>query len=82
MQIEIRGLERLSYRERQVVALKETGHGNDAVGKRLGLAPATVATLFNRARAKGYQVVLVIAGDALGVFGNNDESIDGDIGED
>lgn len=73
MQIEIRGLERLSFRERQVVALKETGMGNDQVAKRLGLAPATVATLFNRAKAKGYQVVLVIGGDPLGVFAPEDE---------
>ena len=71
MQIEIRGLERLSHRERQVVALKETGVGNEAVARRLGLSPATVATLFNRARAKGYQVVLVIAGDPLNVFGDD-----------
>ncbi|MCL8208548.1 MAG: LuxR C-terminal-related transcriptional regulator [Actinomycetia bacterium] len=69
MQLEIRGLERLSHRERQVVALKETGASNDEVARRLGLAPATVATLFNRARAKGYQVVLVISGDPLGVWG-------------
>jgi DNA-directed RNA polymerase specialized sigma24 family protein len=73
LQIEIRGLERLSFRERQVVALKETGLSNEAVAKRLGLAPATVATLFNRARSKGYQVVLVIAGDPLGVFGTDAE---------
>lgn len=73
MQIEIRGLERLSFRERQVVALKETGVSNEAVAKRLGLAPGTVATLFNRARTKGYQVVLVIAGDPLGVFGGDDD---------
>jgi hypothetical protein len=71
VQIEIRGLERLSFRERQVVALKETGLSNDAVGKRLGLAPGTVATLFNRARTKGYEVVLVIAGDPLGVFADD-----------
>jgi hypothetical protein len=73
MQIEIRGLERLSHRERQVVALKETGLGNEAVAKRLHLAPATVATLFNRARSKGYQVVLVIAGDPLNVFSGDDD---------
>jgi DNA-directed RNA polymerase specialized sigma24 family protein len=77
VQIEIRGLERLSHRERQVVALKETGLGNDAVARRLGLSPATVATLFNRARSKGYQVVLVISGDPLNVFpadANDDEA--------
>ena len=76
MQLEIRGLERLSPRERQVVALKETGLGNDAVARRLHLKPGTVATLYNRARAKGYQVVLVIAGDPLGVYGDPED--DGD----
>jgi len=78
MQIEIRGLERLSLRERQVVALKETGWSNDKVAAKLGMAPATVATLYNRAKSKGYQVVLVISGDPLGVFG--DEAEDGDDG--
>ncbi len=76
MQLEIRGLERLSPRERQVVALKETGLGNDAVARRLHLKPGTVATLYNRARAKGYQVVLVITGDPLGVYGDPED--DGD----
>jgi transposase len=73
MQIEIRGIERLSFRERQVVALKETGWSNEKVAKRLGLSPATVATLYNRAKSKGYQVVLVIAGDPLGVYGDQDD---------
>ncbi|MDA8194392.1 MAG: sigma-70 family RNA polymerase sigma factor [Thermaerobacter sp.] len=73
MQIEIRGMEKLSLRERQVVALKETGVSNELVGKRLGVASATVATLFNRARAKGYQVVLVISGDPLGVMMTDEE---------
>lgn len=76
MQIEIRGMERLSFRERQVVALKETGQSNDQVAKKLGLSSATVATLYNRAKNKGYQVVLVISGDPLGVFGGDEE--DGD----
>lgn len=68
MQLEIRGAERLSFRERQVVALKEMGYANGEVAKRLGLSPSTVATLFNRARVKGYQVVLVMTGDPLGIF--------------
>lgn len=76
MQLEIRGLERLSFRERQVVALKETGLSNEEVARRLGLAVGTVATLFNRARTKGYQVVLVIAGDPLSVYGGDAD--DGD----
>jgi DNA-directed RNA polymerase specialized sigma24 family protein len=68
MQIEIRGAEKLSFRERQVVVLKEMGMNNDAVAKRLSLAPATVATLYNRAKTKGYQVVIILPGDSLGLF--------------
>ncbi len=74
MQIEIRGMEKLSFRERQVVALKETGVTSEVIAKRLGLAPATVATLYNRAKTKGYQVVLIIAGDPLGIMGGEDET--------
>ncbi len=70
MRMEIRGLERLSFRQRQVVALKETGNTNEEVAKRLSVSPSTVATLFNRARRKGYEVVLVIEGDPLDVFGD------------
>ena len=69
LQIEIRGVEKLSFRERQVVALKETGYGNEAIARRLGISPATVATLLSRAKSKGYQVVIVLPGDVLGVFG-------------
>lgn len=76
MQIEIRGMERLSFRERQVVALKETGMKNEAVAKKLNLAAATVATLFNRAKSKGYQVVLVISGDPLQIQGDEDDTTD------
>ncbi|MBX6350233.1 MAG: sigma-70 family RNA polymerase sigma factor [Clostridia bacterium] len=76
MTIEIRGAERLSFRERQVVALKETGHSNEEVAARLGIGPGTVATLFRRARAKGYQVVIVLAGDPLAVFPPTEEAGD------
>lgn len=69
MQIEIRGAERLSYRERQVVVLKEMGYSSQAIADRLGLSPASVATLYNRAKTKGYQVVIVISGDPLNIFG-------------
>ena len=68
MNIEIRGAERLSFRERQVVVLKEMGLSTDAVAKRLSLAPGTVATLYNRAKTKGYQVVIILSGDTLGLF--------------
>lgn len=69
MQIEIRGAERLSFRERQVVVLKETGYSAEDIAKRLGISQATVATLYNRAKSKGYQVVIVISGDPLNLFG-------------
>lgn len=59
------------------MALKETGHGNEEVAARLGISPGTVATLFNRARAKGYQVVIVISGDPLGLFGEPGGGSDG-----
>ena len=72
MQIEIRGIERLSFRERQVVALKETGHSNQEIARRLNVSLTTVATLYSRAKAKGYQVVLVISGDPLNLYGGND----------
>jgi transposase len=69
--IEIRGAERLSFRERQVVVLKETGYSTQAIAERLGLSQSTVATLYNRAKQKGYQVVIVISGDPLNLFGGD-----------
>ncbi|PZN08494.1 MULTISPECIES: sigma factor-like helix-turn-helix DNA-binding protein [Thermaerobacter] len=83
MRIEIRGAERLSFRERQVVVLKETGYSTEAIARRLGLAPGTVATLYNRARSKGYEVVIVIDGDPLRLFGDGgdgDEEGEGSTG--
>ncbi|MCL5045558.1 MAG: sigma-70 region 4 domain-containing protein [Actinobacteria bacterium] len=65
MQIEIRGAEKLSFRERQVVVLKETGHSGEAIARQLGVSPGTVATLFGRAKQKGYEVVIVLTGDPL-----------------
>lgn len=83
MQIEIRGAERLSFRERQVVALKEMGADNETVARRLGISVATVATLYSRAKRKGYQVVLVLSGDPLGIMGDDDalppEDADADL---
>ncbi|MFZ5650576.1 MAG: helix-turn-helix transcriptional regulator [Bacillota bacterium] len=73
MNIEIRGVEKLSFRERQVVALKEMGMASDQVAKRLGLSVSTVATLFNRARTKGYEVVIVIPGGSLGIYGSGED---------
>jgi len=73
LHIEIRGAEKLSFRERQAVTLKEMGYSNDQVAERLGISASTVATLFGRARAKGYEVVIVIPGQNLGLFGPDDE---------
>jgi len=71
--IEIRGAERLSFRERQVVVLKEMGYSSEQVAGRLGISVSTVATLFNRARSKGYEVVIIIPGHSLGLFGPEEE---------
>ncbi|MHB8172486.1 MAG: helix-turn-helix transcriptional regulator [Thermincolia bacterium] len=76
MKIEIRGAERLSFREKQVVTLKEMGASNEETAKRLGITSSTVATIFNRAKQKGYAVVIVIPGQALGIFGNDEEGGD------
>ena len=73
MKIEIRGAEKLSFREKQVVTLKETGISAQDIAKRLGIAASSVATLYQRARAKGFETVIVIPGEALGLF-NNEES--------
>ncbi|MGB9791231.1 MAG: sigma factor-like helix-turn-helix DNA-binding protein [Thermacetogeniaceae bacterium] len=67
MHIEIRGAEKLSFREKQAVVLKELGHSNEDIARIMGVNPTTVATLLNRARAKGYQVVIVIPTN-LGLF--------------
>jgi transposase len=77
MKIEIRGAEKLSFRERQVVTLKEMGYASDKVAKQLGLSVSTVATLYSRARAKGYEVVIVIPGHNLGLFGPDEEEENG-----
>lgn len=76
MQIEIRGAEKLSFREKQVVTLKEMGYSNEEVSKRLNLNISTITTLYSRARAKGYQVVIVLAGDSLGLFEEDGEVSD------
>lgn len=73
MKIEIRGVEALSFRERQAVVLKEQGLGNAAIARRLGIGEATVATLLHRARRKGYEVVIVLPGSMLGLSGEGEE---------
>lgn len=78
MQVEIRGLERLSYRERQVVMLKETGHSLEQIAKQLDMAPSSAATLLARAKGKKYEIVCIIAEDELGIKGDgwSDEDAD------
>ena len=76
MKIEIRGAEKLSFREKQVVTLKETGVSATDIAKKLGIAASSVATLYQRARGKGYETVIVIPGTALGIF-NDEEDDDG-----
>jgi len=73
MKIEIRGAERLSFRERQVVTLKEMGYSTDRIAKQLNLSPSTVSTLYSRARTKGYEVVIIIPGQNLAIFGVDEE---------
>ncbi|MFA4884322.1 MAG: sigma factor-like helix-turn-helix DNA-binding protein [Desulfotomaculaceae bacterium] len=73
MKIEIRGAERLSFRERQVVTLKEMGYSTDRIAKQLNLSPSTVSTLYSRARTKGYEVVIIIPGQNLAIFGIDEE---------
>ncbi|OPX84476.1 MAG: Sigma-70, region 4 [Pelotomaculum sp. PtaB.Bin104] len=74
MKIEIRGVERLSFRERQVVTLKEMGYSTSRIAKQLSLSAGTINTLYSRARTKGYEVVIVIPGHNLSLFGMNDEN--------
>jgi DNA-directed RNA polymerase specialized sigma24 family protein len=68
MHLEIRKAEKLSFREKQAVILKETGFSNEDIANRMGVNSATVATLLSRARSKGYEVVIVIPTN-LGLFG-------------
>lgn len=76
MKIEIRGVEKLSFRERQVVALKEMGKSTEEISKTLKISASTVATLYNRARSKGYEVVIILPGDTLGIFNGEDSGDD------
>lgn len=73
MQIEIRQAQNLSFREKQVVTMKEMGTAAAEIARRLRISESSVATLYNRARSKGYETVIVIPGEALGLFEGGDE---------
>lgn len=79
MRVEIRGVEKLSFRERQVVALKEMGASNEQIARRLGISESTIGTLLNRARKKGYEVVIVLEGDPLALFTEENPDPDTDM---
>ncbi len=77
LHIEIRGAEKLSFRERQVVVLKESGAAAVDIAARLGITETTVATLYRRARAKGYQVVIILDAGVLGLDEIEDPQVEG-----
>lgn len=79
MRIELRGMEKLSFRERQVVVLKESGKTTQQICSQLGLSPGTVATLYNRARSKGYEVVIILPGETLGIMDDVEEGEGPDV---
>lgn len=76
MQIEIRGLEKLSFRERQAVILKESGKSLENIAKQLQLGQSSVATLLTRARIKGYEIVCIIPSGELGLGGEGQDEED------
>ncbi|HBL50551.1 MAG TPA: RNA polymerase subunit sigma-70 [Firmicutes bacterium] len=81
MQVEIRGVEELSFRERQVVALKETGLSTEEICRKLQISASTVANLYSRARRKGYQVVIILPGTALIPPEDEDADAEPGVGE-
>ena len=50
MKIEIHNAQNLSFREKQVVVLKESGMSASKIAKKLKIAESTVATLYNTKR--------------------------------
>ncbi|TCX49058.1 MULTISPECIES: sigma factor-like helix-turn-helix DNA-binding protein [unclassified Dehalobacter] len=67
MHWEIRGLEKLSFRERQAVMLKESGHSVEDIAKVLGISSSSVSTMLVRAKTKGYQIIGIIQDHELGL---------------
>lgn len=78
MHLEIRGLEKLSFRERQAIILKESGKSQEQIAKKLHLSPSSVATLLNRAKGKGYEIVCIIPEAEFGLGGNEFDEEDPD----
>ena len=75
MELEIRGAERLSFREKQAVVLKETGHSNEEIARQLGVNSATVATLLQPGVGQGLPGSIIIPTN-LGLFGGGtDEEV-------
>lgn len=67
MHWEIRGLEKLSFRERQAVMLKESGRSSEDIAGILGISSSSVSTLLARAKVKGYQIIGIIQDHEFGV---------------
>ncbi len=67
MHWEIRGLEKLSFRERQAVMLKESGYSSEEIAKKLQISLNSVSTMLARAKTKGYQIVGIIPDFEIGL---------------
>ncbi|HCF48928.1 MAG TPA: RNA polymerase subunit sigma-70, partial [Syntrophomonas sp.] len=52
------------------------GKSTPEIAKTLQIGASTVATLYNRARSKGYEVVIVIPGDILGLMHEEETDIE------
>lgn len=71
MHLEIRGLEKLSFRERQTVMLKESGQTLEQIATRLNMSSSSVSTLLARAKTKGYEIVCIVPGQELSLGGDD-----------
>jgi Sigma-70, region 4. len=60
-------LEKLSFRERQAVMLKESGRSSEDIAKVLGISGSSVSTMLARAKTKGYQIIGIIQDHELGL---------------
>lgn len=67
MHWEIRGLEKLSFRERQAVMLKESGRTSEEIADILKISLSSVSTMLARAKSKGYQIVGILQDSELGL---------------